>query len=36
MIFLVDSMLKKLAGFLRNLGCDAEYNEKNDHKGIEQ
>lgn len=35
MLFLIDSMLKKLAGFLRNLGFDAEYNEKNDHKGLE-
>lgn len=35
MKFLVDSMLKKLATFLRNLGIDAEYNEKNDHFNIE-
>ncbi|CAK93419.1 unnamed protein product (macronuclear) [Paramecium tetraurelia] len=36
MKFLVDAMLKKLATFLRNLGIDAEYNEKNDHQTIEQ
>ncbi|CAD8109601.1 unnamed protein product [Paramecium sonneborni] len=36
MKFLVDCMLKKLASFLRNLGIDTEYNEKNDHYNLEQ
>lgn len=29
--FMVDNMMKKLAGFLRNLGLDAEYLEVKDH-----
>lgn len=29
--FMVDNMLKKLAGYLRNLGLDAEYLEVKDH-----
>lgn len=29
-------MLKKLSTFLRNLGFDTEYNEKNDHISLEQ
>jgi uncharacterized protein with PIN domain len=28
---MVDNMLKKLAGYLRNLGLDAEYLEVKDH-----
>lgn len=35
MKFLIDEMLKRLACFLRNLGIDAAYVEKNDHNGME-